>query len=167
MLWHTKITVRPYMGTSPILTKHFFWNAASPTAQDFVHKKDFGFEMRGDGEGEAHSHAAAVVLEGRVDEALDFVEFADDFRFAHAEDRAADETVFAAGQFRVKAGADFEQAGDASVEFGESDSGPRDARQQFEQRRLARPFLPIGPTTSPCLTSKEMSRTAISRQTKK
>ncbi len=112
--------------------------------EDFVDEEDFGFEVSGDGEGEAHAHAAAVMLEGRVDEALDFgesddlVEFADDFGFAHAEDGSAEENVFAAGQFRMEAGADFEEAGDAAVEFGVSHSGPRDAREQLEQRGFAR-----------------------------
>src|SRR5437899_2913806 len=32
MLWLTKIIVRPARATSPILPRHFFWNAASPTA---------------------------------------------------------------------------------------------------------------------------------------
>src|SRR6185437_15388954 len=107
--------------------------------EDFVDEEDFGFEMRGDGEGEAHAHAAAVMLEGRVDETLDFgkgddlVEFADDLGFAHAENGAAEEDVFAAGELRMEAGADFEKAGDAAVEFGVADGGAGDAREQLEQ----------------------------------
>lgn len=111
--------------------------------EDFVDEEDFGFEMGGDGEGEAHAHAAAVMLERRVDEALDFgkgddlVEFADDFGFAHAEDGSAEEDVFAAGELRMEAGADFEKAGDAAVEFGVSHGGAGDAREQLEQRGFA------------------------------
>ena len=32
MLWLTNITVRPFLPTSSIRPKHFFWNCASPTA---------------------------------------------------------------------------------------------------------------------------------------
>ena len=32
MLWLTNSTVRPWRATVPILPRHFFWNAASPTA---------------------------------------------------------------------------------------------------------------------------------------
>src|SRR5487761_1605936 len=122
----------------------FFLEGGVADGEDFIDEEDFGFEMRGDGEGEAHAHAAAVMLEGRVDEALafgegdDFVVFAQNFGFAHAENRAAEENVFAAGQLRMKAGADFEQAADASVEFRAPHGGPRDARQQLEQRGFAR-----------------------------
>ncbi|HVB58285.1 MAG TPA: hypothetical protein VNE63_17900 [Candidatus Acidoferrales bacterium] len=122
----------------------FFLEGGVADGEDFVDEEDFRFEVRGDSEGQAHAHAAAVMLKGRVDEALDFgkgdnlVEFADDFGFAHAEDGAAEENVFAAGKLRMKAGADFEKAGDAAVEFGVSDGGPRDAREQFEQRGFAR-----------------------------
>ena len=38
--------------------------------------------------------------------------------FAHAEYRAAQINIFAAGQLGMKTGADFEQAADAAVNFG-------------------------------------------------
>ena len=85
--------------------------------QHFVDDEDFGLEVGGDGEGEADVHAAGVKLHGGIDEFLDFgegddfVEFPGDFGAFHAEDRAVEEDVFAAGQFAVKAGADFEEAG--------------------------------------------------------
>jgi len=122
----------------------FFLEGGVADGEDFVDEEDFGFEMRGDGEGQPHAHAAAVMLEGRVDEAFDFgegddfVELAPNLGLAHAQDRAAEENVFAAGQLRMKAGADFEQAADAPVEFRAPHGGPRDARQQFEQRGFAR-----------------------------
>ena len=60
-----------------------------------------------------------------------------DLALAHAEDCAAEEGVFAAGQFRVKAGADFEQAADASTNLRPSGGRLRNAREDFQQGSLA------------------------------
>ncbi len=111
--------------------------------EDFVDEQNFRFEMGGDGEGEAHLHAAAVVLEGSVEEAFhfgeghDLVELAADFCGAHAEDGAAHEHIFAAGELGVETGADFEKAADAAVKLGVSFGGAGDAGQDFQQRALA------------------------------
>ena len=78
--------------------------------------------MGGDGEGEADVHARGVALDRGVEEFLDLgegddlVEFAADLGAGHAEDGAVQVDVLAAGQFGVKAGADFEQAGDPAVD---------------------------------------------------
>ena len=55
----------------------------------------------------------------------------------HAEDRAVEEDVFAAGQFGVKAGADLEQAGDAAAQHDPPLGRLGDAAQDLEQRALA------------------------------
>ncbi len=71
--------------------------------------------MGGDGEGQAHVHAAGIMLERRIEKALDFgeghnfVELAADFGLLHAQDGAAEENVFASGKLEMEAGADFEQ----------------------------------------------------------
>jgi hypothetical protein len=109
----------------------------------FVNEKDFGLEVGGDSEGEAHLHAAAVMLQGGVEEAFhfregyDLVELAADFCGAHAEDGAAHEDVFASGEFGVETGADFEKAADAAVKFGVSFGGAGDAGEDFKERALA------------------------------
>ena len=78
--------------------------------------------MRGDGEGEPQLHAARVALDRRVDEPLDLgelddlVELALDLAPPHAEDRAVEEDVLAAGQVGVEAGADLEQRADAAAD---------------------------------------------------
>src|SRR4029453_4874829 len=47
------------------------------------------------------------------------------------------EDVLAAGQLRMEAGADLEQAADATANLGATLRRARDARQDLEQRRLA------------------------------
>ena len=42
----------------------------------------------------------------------------------------------------MKTGTDLEQAGDPTVEFGSAGRGPDDARQDFQERRLAGPVPP-------------------------
>ena len=87
--------------------------------------------MRRHGEREPHVHAAGVALHRRVEELLDLgerddlVELARDLGAAHAEDGAVEEDVLAAGQLRVEAGADLEQARHAAAEVAR---GPRSAR---------------------------------------
>jgi len=55
-----------------------------------------------------------------------------DFLAAHAEDGATEEDVFPAGEFGVKTGADFEQAGDASVDRHPAGGGFGDAAVDLE-----------------------------------
>lgn len=117
----------------------FFLEVYIAHRQDLINEENFWFEVGGDGKGQADVHAGGVVLDGSVDkffefgEGDDFVEFAGDVAFAHAEDGAGEEGVFAAGQLGVEAGADFEKAADAAVDFGEAGRGLRDAREDFEQ----------------------------------
>ena len=71
--------------------------------------------MRGHREGEAYVHAARIVLHRGVDKLLDLgegddlIELARDLRPPHAQDGAIQKDVVAAGQFRVKSRADFEE----------------------------------------------------------
>ena len=99
--------------------------------------------MGGDGEGEPHRHAARVALDRRVEEALDvgegddLVEAAADLGAAHAEDRAVEEDVLAAGQLGVEAGPDLEQRADAAGHVGPARGRLGDPREDFQQRALA------------------------------
>ena len=58
-------------------------------------------------------------------------------RLDHAENGTGKKSVFAARQFRVKAGADFEQATNASVNLRPSGGGFCNARKDFQQGSLA------------------------------
>ena len=86
--------------------------------EHFVDDEDVGSKMRGDGEREAHLHAARIALDRRIEHAIDFgegddrVQIAVDVALAEAEDRAVQIDVLAAGQLGMEAGAHFQQAGD-------------------------------------------------------
>ena len=80
--------------------------------------------MHRDREREPHVHAARIALHRRVDELLDARELDDvveallDLAAPHAEDRAVQVDVLAAGELRVEAGPDLEQAADPAADLG-------------------------------------------------
>src|SRR5690606_25509453 len=82
--------------------------------EHFIHDQNVGLEMCGDGEGEAHEHAAAVSLYGRVKESLDtrerhnLVKTLCYVAAAHPENASVEIDILATRQFAVKASADFE-----------------------------------------------------------
>src|SRR5882724_11177961 len=71
--------------------------------QNFIHEQNFRVEMRGDGESEAHVHAAGVMFHGGVDEFVDFgkgddlVKLPIDLDTLHSQNRAVQENILAAG----------------------------------------------------------------------
>src|SRR5436309_13253833 len=107
--------------------------------------------MGRDGEGQAEIHAAGVVLDGSIDELVDFgechdiVELPVDVGVFHTEDRAIEVNVFAAGKLVVKTGADFEQCADAAINVGVSGGGLGNARENLEERALTRAVAPDDP----------------------
>ena len=84
------------------------------------------------------------MLHRRVEKALylgegdDFVEFAGDLGPRHAKDGAVEEDVFPSAEFGMKPRADFQQARDAAKDFDPSGAWLGDAREDFQQRGLAR-----------------------------
>src|SRR6266404_2967211 len=124
-------------------TEAFLLEIDVADGEDFIDEENFRLEMGGDSKGEADVHAGGVVLDGRVDEFFefgeghDFIEFAGDFGFAHAEDGAGEESVFAAGEFGMEAGADFEEGADAAMNFGPAGSGAGDTGEDFEKSGFA------------------------------
>jgi hypothetical protein len=143
MLWLTNSTVRPARhALHPPEALALEGHVAD--GEDLVDEQHLGLEVRGDGEREAEVHAGRVVLHRRVGELRhlgegeDLVELARDVGALHAEDRAAQEDVLAAGELAVEPGADLEQRADAPAHLGEPLRGPRDAREDLQQRALAR-----------------------------
>ena len=136
--------------------------------EHLVDEQDVGVEVRGDREGEAHVHAAGVALDRacrgtarcprtrRSRRSVAAISLA-----AHAEDRAAEEDVLAAGQLGMEAGADLEQRAHAAGELDAPLGRRRDPREHLQQRRLAGAVAARSrPTTSPRSTSNETSRSA-------
>ena len=113
-----------------------------------------------------------IALHRRVEELLDLgkgddlVELAPDLGARHAEDRAVEIDVLAAGQFGMEAGADLEQAGDAAPD---GDAAPRVGsvmrERIFNSVDLPAPLRPMMPSTSPRLTSKLTSLSAQNSST--
>src|SRR5581483_6856093 len=64
-------------------------------------------------------------------------ELGGDFAASHAEDGAGEKGVFAAGEFRMEACADFEEGADAAADFGETGGGAGDAGEDFEEGGFA------------------------------
>src|SRR5713226_5682063 len=116
--------------------------------EDFIHEENFRLKVRRDGKRQADVHAGGVVLHGGIDEFFqlrerhDFIEFALDLRFAHPQDRAGKERVFPARQLGMEAGADFQQRPDPPANLRPARRRARDARQNLQQRRLARAVPP-------------------------
>src|SRR5262249_42166070 len=111
--------------------------------QHLVDNHHFGFEMRSDREGEPDVHAARIAFHRGVDELLDAGELdnrvvgAVDLGAPHAEDRPVEVNVLAAGQLRMKAGTDFEQAAYSAADLSTSFGRRRDPAEDLQQRRLA------------------------------
>ena len=132
--------VRPALRHFTHFPEAFLLKRQVADGEHFVHEQDFRLEVRGDGKRQAHLHSRAVMLQRRVDEIGDFgkgddlVEFAVDFLLAHAENRAVQIRIFAAGQLGVKARADFQQAAHAAANFSLAFGGLRDAGKNLQQR---------------------------------
>jgi hypothetical protein len=112
--------------------------------EHLVDDQDVRLEVRGDGERQAHVHPARVALHGGVDEPLhlrerdDLVELRLDLAPPHPEDGAVQVDVVAAGELGVEAGADLEQRADGAADPSLARGRDGDAREDLEQRRLAR-----------------------------
>ena len=124
------------------LPKAFLLETDIADGKNFVHEKDFRLEMGGDSEGQADVHAGRIVLHGRINEFFefgkghDFVELADDLGFAHAQDGAGEEGVFAAGKLGMKAGAHFKERADAAMNLRPAGGGASDSGEDFEKSGL-------------------------------
>ena len=143
MLWLTNSTVRPPRATSSILPRHFRWNSDVADRQHLVDDQDLRLQVGGHRERQPHVHAAGVALHRRVEELLDLgerddlVELPVDLAAAHAQDRAVEVDVLAAGQLGVEAGADLQQAADAAAELDLAGRRLGDPREDLQQRALA------------------------------
>src|ERR1700733_7970141 len=129
--------------------------------QYLVYEQNFGLEMSGNGERQAHLHPGAEMLERCFDKALDIRErddrvvFLADLALAHSKNGAAQIYVFAARELGMKARADFEKAPDAAADLSEPGGRAGDARKDFQERRLA---CAISPDETDHLASPNIKR---------
>src|SRR5262249_55671105 len=92
--------------------------------QHLVHDHDLGLQVRSDSEGQAHVHAARIMLDWSVDESLDFgegnylIKLALDFRLLHSQDGAIQIDVLAAGELGMKSGAYLQQRAHSAAYLG-------------------------------------------------
>ena len=112
--------------------------------QDLVHQEHVGVDVNCHREPEPHVHAGRVGLHRRVDELFqlgelhDLVEPTLDVALRQAEHDAVDEHVLAAGDFRMKAGAELDERRDAAVDAHDAAGRLRDACDELQRRALAR-----------------------------
>ena len=98
------------------LSQAFLLKSASPTASTSSTIRISGSRCAATAKAKSYVHPAAEVLDGRIEELFDvgkgddLVELLADLGAGHAEDRAVEINVLAAGQFRVEPGADFQEA---------------------------------------------------------
>ena len=112
--------------------------------QHLVHDHDFAVKVRGDGERQFNEHTAGIALDRGIDEVADLGKFDDlshlgvDLAAGHAQDRAVQVDVLAAGHFGMEAGTDLQHRRHASVQVDVARRGRGNMGQQLEQRGLAR-----------------------------
>src|SRR5262249_34833487 len=115
-----------------------------PYCKHFVDEKDFRLEVGGHRERKPHSHSARVMFDGSIYELLyageldDLGKLAIDLAAAHAEHRAVQVDILAAGELRVKSRTDLKEAGNATGDFNATGSRVGDLGQNLQQSALAR-----------------------------
>src|SRR5690606_3823426 len=91
--------------------------------KNLIDDQDLRFEEGGHGKCEAYGHSRTVTFYRRVDITLatgefnDLVEFACNFFFGHAKDRAIEVHIFASCELRMEAGAFFKKGSNTVVVF--------------------------------------------------
>ena len=115
--------------------------------EHLVDEQQLGLDVHRDRESEPHVHPRRVVLHLRVDELLelgegdDLVETAFEVVLRHAEERAVEEDVLAAGEILLETRAQLEEGRDPLDPRDRARGGREDARDALQQRRLPRPVV--------------------------
>ena len=128
-----------------------------PHGENLVDEEDVGVGVGRHREAKPHLHARRVVLDGRVDEALDFREGHDLIELAlnlpprHPHDGAVEEDVLAARQVRMETGADLDERAEPPIGHERAGGGHGHAGEHLQERALARPVSPDQPQRVPPL----------------
>ena len=110
--------------------------------EHFVDQENIRIDVDRNREPEAHVHAGGVSLDRSIDELLELSELHDvveaivDFLFRQPQHDAVDEDVLAAGDLGMKAGAELDERGDATVHRDRPRVGFRDPGNDFEKGAL-------------------------------
>jgi hypothetical protein len=119
--------------------------------EHLVDEQDVGVDVDHDREAQPHEHAARVVLDLEVLEAVqagegdDLVLAPARLRAAEPEHHAVEADVVARGEVHVEAHAELDERRQAPVDPRLARVGLVDARQALQQRRLARPVAADDP----------------------
>jgi len=107
--------------------------------EDFINDENLRIEIDGDGEGEAEHHTVGIGAERLVDEIVEFgkvdngfVKIAGLFS-SETEKRGIEANVFAASEIGMKAGAEFEERGDAPIDDHIAGGGRSKAGNEAEK----------------------------------
>ena len=111
--------------------------------EHLVHNEDVGNDDGGDGERNARYHAGRIILQGHIEEFLDFREFDDfvemvfDKALRIAEQGAVQIDVLTRRQLHVEPGTQLDERCDVAVDGARAFGGLEDAGDDLEQSRFA------------------------------
>jgi hypothetical protein len=112
--------------------------------QRLVDQQHVGIDAGGDGKGQAHEHAAGIVLHRLLDEITDvgegedFIQTLFGFGAAQTKDAGVQEDVLDAGEIRIEAGAEFQQGGDPAAHADLAPGRRQGTGEHLQERRLTR-----------------------------
>ena len=101
-------------------SKALFLKLGIADCQHLVDNQNLRLEMRGDCERKPDVHSRRIVLDRRIEKFFDFgkgddlIELLADFPLRHPENGAVEKNVLPSGELGMEAGADLEQARNAS-----------------------------------------------------
>jgi hypothetical protein len=116
--------------------------------QRFIDNQDLGIDVNRGGKCEADIHAAGVLFHRAIDELADFGESFDarkrlvQFLARQSQDLAIEIHIFAAAEFGIEAGAQFEQRRDAPGAVHPAAGGLQNAADDLQQSAFSRSVRP-------------------------
>ena len=165
--WVTSRIVLPRRRNSANLSRHLCVKPSSPTASTSSTSSTSGSTWIATANPRPHVHAGRVGLHRRVDELAqlrevdDLVEAILDLALREPEHDAVDEDVLAAGDLRMKSGAELDQRGDAAVDLHACPHvGLVMPATSFSAVLLPDPLRPMTPKVDPCGTMNDTSFSA-------
>src|ERR1700737_489191 len=116
-----------HLAQAPLLERQIAYR------EHLVYQENLGLQGCGDRESQSHEHAARIALHRSIEEFFDLrkthdlVHFLRNFSTSHAEDGAAQENIFAPGEFRMKSSSYFQETSNPPIEIDPPGRGVGDA----------------------------------------